>query len=166
MKAVLCFLSTANRQLSTVNYQLSIINYQLIMRMWGAMGAPPVAEEATRASGCGRQATKPFQRQGECRVPQQEELADTTQFLRCSEYKNFINADVVELVDSVDLGSSGIAVQVRVLSSAPKILVLRNEDFLSIAKQWYIITARRVVHIISPKGAVYHHALACIQTSQ
>ena len=33
-----------------------------------------------------------------------------------------INADVVELVDSVDLGSSVIDVQVRVLSSAPKIL--------------------------------------------
>ena len=30
-----------------------------------------------------------------------------------------INADVVELVDSVDLGSSVLDVQVRVLSSAP-----------------------------------------------
>ena len=31
----------------------------------------------------------------------------------------FFFAGVVELVDSVDLGSSGIAVQVRVLSPAP-----------------------------------------------
>ena len=33
--------------------------------------------------------------------------------------QNILSAGVVELVDSVDLGSSGIAVQVRVLSPAP-----------------------------------------------
>ena len=36
--------------------------------------------------------------------------------------QNILSAGVVELVDSVDLGSSGIAVQVRVLSPAPKIM--------------------------------------------
>ncbi len=34
--------------------------------------------------------------------------------------------------------------------------------FLYIAKQWYIIAARRVVHIVSSFGAVYHHASTCI----
>ena len=38
---------------------------------------------------------------------------------RTKKQKRIEYADVVELVDSVDLGSSGIAVQVRVLSSAP-----------------------------------------------
>ena len=35
------------------------------------MGAPPVAGEATWASGSGRQTTMAFQCQGECRAPQQ-----------------------------------------------------------------------------------------------
>ena len=39
--------------------------------------------------------------------------------------QNISSAGVVELVDSVDLGSSGIAVQVRVLSPAPKIMATR-----------------------------------------
>ena len=39
--------------------------------------------------------------------------------------QNILSAGVVELVDSVDLGSSGIAVQVRVLSPAPKIMATR-----------------------------------------
>ena len=43
-------------------------------RMWGAMGAPPVAGGATRASGRGRQMTKPRCRQGSCRAPQQENI--------------------------------------------------------------------------------------------
>ena len=34
--------------------------------------------------------------------------------------------------------------------------------FLSKPQAWYIITARSAVHIISPFGAAYHHALACI----
>ncbi len=34
--------------------------------------------------------------------------------------------------------------------------------FLSKPQAWYIITARSVVHIISPFGAVSHHALAWI----
>jgi len=34
--------------------------------------------------------------------------------------------------------------------------------FLSKPQAWHIITARSVVHIISPFGAVSHHALACI----
>ena len=34
--------------------------------------------------------------------------------------------------------------------------------FLSKPQAWYIITARSAVHIISPFGAVYHHASACI----
>ena len=38
----------------------------------------------------------------------------------CKNRGRFFFAGVVELVDSVDLGSSGIAVQVRVLSPAPK----------------------------------------------
>ncbi|MBQ8684344.1 MAG: hypothetical protein IJ518_07510, partial [Clostridia bacterium] len=33
---------------------------------------------------------------------------------------------------------------------------------LSKPQAWHIITARSVVHIISPFGAVSHHALACI----
>ena len=40
--------------------------------------------------------------------------------------QNILSAGVVELVDSVDLGSSGIAVQVRVLSPAPKIMATRK----------------------------------------
>ena len=36
------------------------------------MGAPPVAEEATRASGRGRQKRKAFQSRRCCRAPQQE----------------------------------------------------------------------------------------------
>ena len=42
------------------------------------------------------------------RVPPRAKMRGVTEY-----------ADVVEMVDSVDLGSSGIAVQVRVLSSAP-----------------------------------------------
>ena len=34
--------------------------------------------------------------------------------------------------------------------------------FLSKPQAWHIITERSVVHIISPCGAVSHHALACI----
>ena len=34
--------------------------------------------------------------------------------------------------------------------------------FLSKPQAWYIITARSVVHIISPFRAVYNHAAACI----
>ena len=34
--------------------------------------------------------------------------------------------------------------------------------FLSKPQAWHIITARSAVHIISPCGAVSHHALACI----
>ena len=34
--------------------------------------------------------------------------------------------------------------------------------FLSKPQAWHIITARSAVHIISPFGAVSHHALACI----
>ena len=34
--------------------------------------------------------------------------------------------------------------------------------FLSKPQAWYIITARSAVYIISPYGAVYHHASACI----
>ena len=34
--------------------------------------------------------------------------------------------------------------------------------FLSKPQAWYIITARSAVYIISPRGAVSHHALACI----
>ena len=34
--------------------------------------------------------------------------------------------------------------------------------FLSKPQAWYIITARSAVYIISPFGAVYHHASACI----
>ena len=34
--------------------------------------------------------------------------------------------------------------------------------FLSKPQAWNIITARSVVYIISPCGAVYHHAPACI----
>ncbi len=45
-------------------------------------------------------------------------------------------------------------------------LVLTSRIFLSIAKQWYIIDARSAAYIISPKGAVYHHAPACISASQ
>ena len=33
---------------------------------------------------------------------------------------------------------------------------------LSKPQAWHIIAARSAVHIISPCGAVYHHALACI----
>ena len=33
---------------------------------------------------------------------------------------------------------------------------------LSKPQAWYIIIARSAVHIISPFGAVYHHAPACI----
>ena len=53
---------------------------------------------------------------------------------------------MAELADALDSGSSrGNPVQVQVLLSAPKILVLRNKDFL-----------------FKPIGLVYHHALACI----
>ena len=34
--------------------------------------------------------------------------------------------------------------------------------FLSKPQAWHIIAARSVVHIISPFGAVFHHAPACI----
>ena len=34
--------------------------------------------------------------------------------------------------------------------------------FLSNPQAWHIIAARSAVYIISPFGAVYHHALACI----
>ena len=34
--------------------------------------------------------------------------------------------------------------------------------FLSKPQAWHIITSRSVVHIISPVGAVSHHAFACI----
>ena len=34
--------------------------------------------------------------------------------------------------------------------------------FLSKPQAWHIITARSVVHIINPFGAVSHHALACL----
>ena len=35
-------------------------------------------------------------------------------------------------------------------------------NFLSKPQAWYIITARRAVYIVSPYGAVSHHASACI----
>ena len=38
---------------------------------WGAMGAPPVAGGATRASGRGRQLRKAFESRRRCRAPQQ-----------------------------------------------------------------------------------------------
>ena len=41
------------------------------MKIWGATGAPPVADEATGASGSGRCATQPRRRQGAHRAPQQ-----------------------------------------------------------------------------------------------
>ncbi len=53
-------------------------------------------------------------------------------------------------------------VQVRPLSPAPKIDKFRLVDFSSIAKQWYIITARSAVHIISPFGAVYNFAFGSL----
>ncbi len=47
--------------------------------------------------------------------------------------------------------------QVQVLLPAPKNPSLVTWIFLSIAKQRYIVTARSVVYIISPFGAVSHH---------
>ena len=45
------------------------------------MGAPPVAEKATRASGSGRQMTQPRRRQGRCRIPQQDQCPSPTKGL-------------------------------------------------------------------------------------
>ena len=42
------------------------------VRVWGARGALPVADEATRASGSGRCTTQPLRRQGVHRAPQQD----------------------------------------------------------------------------------------------
>jgi len=42
------------------------------VRVRGARGALPVADEATRASGSGRCATQPLRRQGAHRAPQQD----------------------------------------------------------------------------------------------
>ena len=75
-------------------------------------------------------------------------------------------AGVVKLADTPDLGSGVYDVGVQVPSPAPKNPSLVTWIFLSIAKQWYIITARSAVHIISPFGAVSHHASACIFSSQ
>ena len=41
------------------------------VRVWGARGALPVADKATRASGSGRCATQAHRRQGAHRAPQQ-----------------------------------------------------------------------------------------------
>ena len=75
------------------------------MRMWwnwGAIRAPPVAEEARRASGRGRQMRKALCRRRRCRAPQQEDPVSFCVF-------TIKYADVVELVDSLDLGSNAQA---------------------------------------------------------
>ena len=64
-------------------------------------------------------------------------------------------------------------VWVRILVEVPqkylfRSLLTKNTEncvlglFLSKPQAWHIITARSAVHIISPCGAVYHHAPACI----
>ena len=42
------------------------------VRVWGARGALPVADEATRASGRGRQMPRSAVDAGRCRAPQQD----------------------------------------------------------------------------------------------
>ena len=42
------------------------------VRVWGARGALPVADEATRASGSGRQMPRSAVDAGRCRAPQQD----------------------------------------------------------------------------------------------
>ena len=65
-----------------------------------------MAETGRGASGRGRCATKPHRRQGAHRAPQQEELADIG-FPHIVAVYNLINAGVVELADTLDLGSNG-----------------------------------------------------------
>ena len=43
---------------------------------WEAMRAPPVAEEASRARGSGRQMPRRKAAEGRCRAPQQEDSLD------------------------------------------------------------------------------------------
>ena len=59
----------------------------------------------------------------------------------------------------------------EVTGSIPVVSTNKNRTFvywqmfcfcLSKPQAWHIIAARSAVHIISPFGAVYHHALACI----
>ena len=52
--------------------------------------------------------------------------------------------------------------RVQVPLLGPKNPMRKHRIFLSKPQAWHIITARSVVHIISPFGAVSHHALACI----
>ena len=73
------------------------------MRAWGAMGALPVADEATRASGRGRWRTKVF-------APRSTPGTATGgigRYLGSLLLINLINAGVVELADTLDLGSNG-----------------------------------------------------------
>ena len=51
---------------------------------------------------------------------------------------------------------------VRIHHPPPKNPSLTTWIFLSKPQAWHIITARSVVYIISPFGAVSHHAPACI----
>ena len=51
---------------------------------------------------------------------------------------------------------------VQVPSLAPKNPMRKHRIFLSKPQAWHIIAARSAVHIISPFGAVSHHAPACI----
>ena len=69
---------------------------------WPRCSALPVAEEAEQKCVLRSIADEAVYRQGRYRVPQTEELADA----QVCQQKNLINADVVELADTLDLGSS------------------------------------------------------------
>ena len=78
--------------------------------------------------------------------------------------QNFINADVVELVDSVDLGSSVFDVQVRVLSSAPKKGSTQLGCFL-----FYISCCSLIISLNckpSFSAALRHKTIRCINISK
>ena len=68
-----------------------------------------------------------------------------------------------ELADEPVLETGAIACRFKSCHPHQKIRQVSTcRIFLSKPQAWHIITARSVVHIISPFGAVSHHALACI----
>ena len=52
--------------------------------------------------------------------------------------------------------------ELTVLSATAMSGMPSSKKVSSPAQAWYIIAARSAVHIISPSGAVSHHASACI----
>ena len=73
---------------------------------------------------------------------------------------------MAELADALDLGSNtercAGSIPVRCTKKEVTFVYQKLLLFLSKPQAWHIIAARSAVHIISPFGAVSHHAPACI----